>query len=118
MAYNTTLSDRIREALVDLPQVEEVEEKEMFGGMCFMVNGKMCVGVMKEEMMCRIDPGMKETVLEKEGCRPMTMGGKTMNGYVLIAVEGMKTKKAFDYWIALCLDFNPLAKASKKAKRK
>lgn len=114
MAYNTTLSDRIREALADLP---DVEEKEMFGGMCFMVNDKMCVGVMKEEMMCRIDPAIEETVLEKEGCRPMTMGGKTMKGYVLIAEEGMKSKKAFDYWIGLCLEFNPLAKASKKAKR-
>ncbi len=114
MAYNTELSDRIREALLDLPRVEE---KEMFGGMCFMVNDKMCVGVMKDEMMCRIDPAMKEVLLEKEGCRPMTMGGKTMNGYVLVAEEGMKTKKAFDYWIALCLEFNPLAKASKKSKR-
>ncbi len=114
MAYNTALSDRIREALAELP---DVEEKEMFGGMCFMVNDKMCVGVMKDEMMCRIDPDMKETLLEKEGCRPMTMGGKTMNGYVLIAEEGMKTKKAFDYWIGLCLEFNPFAKASKKAKR-
>ena len=114
MAYNTALSDRIREALVDLP---DVEEKEMFGGMCFMVNGKMCMGVMKDEMMCRINPAMKEVLLEKEGCRPMTMGGKTMNGYVLIGEEGMRTKKAFDYWVGLCLEFNPLAKASPKTKR-
>jgi TfoX/Sxy family transcriptional regulator of competence genes len=115
MAYNKALSDRIREALADLPKVEE---KEMFGGMCFMVNDKMCVGVMKEDMMCRIDPELKETVLEMEGCRPMTMGGKTMNGYVLISEEGMKSKKEFDYWIGLCLEFNPLAKASKKTKKK
>ena len=114
MAYNTSLSDRIREALVDLPNVEE---KEMFGGICFMVNDKMCVGVMKEEMMCRIDPALKESLLEKEGCRPMTMGGKTMTGYVLVAEEGLKRKTDFDHWISLCLAFNPLAKASKKAKR-
>lgn len=101
--------------MADLPVVEE---KEMFGGMCFMVNDKMCVGVMKDEMMCRIDPDISGTVLEKHGCRPMTMGGKTMNGYVLVSEEGMKTKKAFDYWIGLCLEFNPLAKASKKAKKK
>jgi TfoX/Sxy family transcriptional regulator of competence genes len=115
MAYNEALSDRIREALADLPNVEE---KEMFGGMCFMVNDKMCLGVSKDDMMCRIDPAMKETLLEMTGCRQMTMGGKTMNGYVLISEEGMKSKKEFDYWIGLCLEFNPLAKASKKAKKK
>jgi TfoX/Sxy family transcriptional regulator of competence genes len=113
LAYNEEISNRIREALMHLPKVEE---KEMFGGVCYMVNGKMCLGVMKEEMMCRIDPEVLETVLGQTGCRPMTMGGKTMKGYVLVSEEGMKAKKAFDYWIGLCLEFNKIAKASKKKK--
>lgn len=115
MAYNEALSDRIREALAHLP---DVEEKEMFGGICFMVNSKMCVGVTKDEMMCRIDPALKESLLETPGCRQMSMGGKTMNGFVLVSEEGMGSKKAFDHWIGLCLEFNPLAKASKKAGKK
>lgn len=115
MAYNRQLSDRIREALAEQP---EVEEKEMFGGVCYMVNGKMCIGVMKDEMMCRIDPIVIETVLETEDCRLMTMGGKTMKGYVLVGLEALKRKKAFDYWIGLCLEFNPLATASKKTGKK
>jgi TfoX/Sxy family transcriptional regulator of competence genes len=115
MAFNEKLADRIRESLVNEKQVEE---KNMFGGVCFMVNGKMCVGVVKDEMMCRIDPEMDETVLEKAGCRRMDFTGKPMKGYVFISSEGMKTKKAFDYWINLCLDFNSTAKASKKKKLK
>jgi len=88
----------------------------MFGGVCFMLKGKMCIGVVKDEMMCRIDPDIYETALEKNGCREMIFTGKPMRGYVFISEEGMKTKKDFDYWIGLCLDFNNKAKASKKKK--
>ena len=51
MAYSEKLNDRIRESL---QKVKNVEEKYMFGGVCYMVNGKMCVGVVEDEMMCRI----------------------------------------------------------------
>lgn len=115
MAYDEKLADRIRESLVDIPKVQE---KFMFGGVCFMVNGKMCIGVVKDEMMCRIDPQMDEIVLEKEGCRQMDFTGKPMKGYVFIAEEGMKTRKDFEYWIDLCLEFNSKAKASKKKQKK
>ena len=115
MAFNEKLADRIRESLVDL---KKVEEKYMFGGVCFMVDGKMCIGVVKDEMMCRINPKIDEVVLEKTGCRPMDFTGKRMKGYVFISEEGMKTKKAFDYWLSLCLEFNSLAKASKKKAKK
>lgn len=111
MAYNELLANRIREALVNENQVEE---KKMMGGLCFMVNGKMCVGIMKDEMMCRIDPDVYEQALEKPGCRAMDMGGKVMKGYVLVDEYGMKTQNDFAYWIDLCLTFNPKAKASKK----
>ena len=111
MAFDEKLADKIREALVDLPVVEE---KYIFGGVCFMVNGKMCIGVVKDEMMCRIDPAKEEQVLERIGCRPMDFTGKSMKGFVYIAEEGRKKKKDFDYWLALCLEFNTVAKASKK----
>lgn len=114
MAYNEKLADRIREAVANLPNVME---KFMFGGVCFMVNGKMCVGVVKDEMMCRINPDIYEAALEKEGCREMVFTGKPMRGYVYISDEGMKTKREFDYWINLCLEFNSQAKAAKKRKK-
>lgn len=111
MAFDEKLNNRIREALLELP---DVSEKHMFGGVCYMVNGKMCIGVVKDEMMCRIGPQQYEKALERKGCREMTFTGKPLNGYVYVSDEGMKTKKDFDHWIRLCLEFNKIAKASKK----
>ena len=113
MAYNEKLSDRIREALVS---EKKVDEKIMFGGICFMVNDKMCIGVMKDEMMCRIDPNKREELLEKNGCKEMSFTGKIMKGFVLVEEEVIKTKKDLMYWVNLCLEFNPKAKSSKKKK--
>jgi TfoX/Sxy family transcriptional regulator of competence genes len=116
MAYNEKLADRIRE---ELESVKKVEEKFMFGGVCFMVNDKMCTGVVKDEMMCRIDPDIYESLLDKKGCRPMDFNGRPMKGYVFISDEGMRSKKELSYWVGLCLEFNKKAKSSKpKAKRK
>jgi TfoX/Sxy family transcriptional regulator of competence genes len=111
MAYNEKLADRIREVLASVPTTTE---KNMFGGVCFMVNNKMCVGVVKDEMMCRINPALQDMVLERAGCRIMDFTGRPMKGYVFISEEGMKSKKDFMYWINLSLVFNKLAKASKK----
>ena len=113
MAYNEKLADRIREALAAVP---ELEEKIMFGGVCFMVNGKMCMGVVKDEIMCRIDPEMDEIVLERDGCRPMDFTGRPMKGYVFVSEAGMKNKKELQYWVDLSLEFNARAKSSKKKK--
>ncbi|TDE15564.1 TfoX/Sxy family protein [Dyadobacter psychrotolerans] len=111
MAFNEKLSDRIREALCD---VDNVTEKYMFGGVCYMVNSKMCVGVAGDKLMCRIGKSMYNNALEKPGCEEMTFNGKPMNGYVYVNEDGMKNREDFNYWIGLCLKFNPEAKASKK----
>jgi TfoX/Sxy family transcriptional regulator of competence genes len=68
MAYDEKLAARIRERLVHLPNVAE---KEMMGGLTFMVNDKMCVGIIKDELMCRVDPSLHEALIEKQGCRTM-----------------------------------------------
>ena len=94
-----------------------VEEKHMFGGTCFMLNGKMCMGVVQDDMMCRIGPDAYEQALERKGCREMVFTGKPMKGYVFVSEEGMKSKKDFDYWIDLCIKFNKDAKSSKKKKK-
>jgi TfoX/Sxy family transcriptional regulator of competence genes len=115
MAYNELLADRIREILVGQP---EIEEKHMMGGVAFMVDNKMCVGVIKDEMMARIDPDIFEEALEKHGCRPMDFTGKPMKGWVFISPEGIEKVKDLEYWIGLALDFNKKAKASKNKTRK
>jgi TfoX/Sxy family transcriptional regulator of competence genes len=114
MAYNEKLANRIRESLQDLPNIEE---KEMMGGLTFMVNDKMCIGIIKDEMMCRIDPNFHETAIEKTGCRTMDFTKRPMKGYVMVDDTGLKTQKEFDYWINLCLEFNSKAKSSKKKKK-
>ena len=113
MAYNEKLNDRIREAMASYPNVEE---KYMFGGTCYMLNGKMCVGVVQADMMCRIGPDAYEKALEKKGCREMVFTGKPMKGYVFVSEEGWKSQKDFNNWIGLCVAFNKDAKASKKKK--
>ena len=115
MAYNEKLATRIREAL---SHRNDVEEKKMFKGVAFMVDGKMCINVSGDEMMCRFDPSLHQTVALKKGFRPMIMKGKQLNGYAYISEEGFKSKKDFDYWINLCLEFNKEARASKKPKQK
>ena len=114
MAYNEKLADRIRE-LIALSH-KNVEEKKMFRGLCFMVNDKMCIGVIGENMMCRIGPDAYEAALEREGCREMDFAKRPMKGYVYVSEEGLRTKKDFDYWVNLCLAFNKEAKASKKGR--
>jgi len=113
MAYNEKLADRIRQCLAE---VKKVAEKEMMGGLTFMVNDKMCIGIIKDEMMCRINPALQEEALSKKGCRIMDFTGRPMKGYVMVDESGMKSKKNFDYFIALCLSFNKVAKSSKQRK--
>jgi TfoX/Sxy family transcriptional regulator of competence genes len=113
MAYDKILANRIREQILEL---ENIEEKEMFGGLCFMFRGKMFVGVFKDEMMCRIDPGLYEEVFEKQGCHEMQFTGKPMKGWILVDESGLKAVSDFNYWIGLAVDYNQYSKASKKKK--
>jgi len=115
MAYDEKLADRIREALADLP---DVKEKVMFSGVVFMVNGKMCINVSHDDIMCRIDPAEHAVLMEREYTREMLMKGKMLKGYLYVEPEGTKTKKQLDFWIDKCLAFNKIAKASKKSKKK
>ena len=113
MAYNEKLTARIREALAHLPKVEE---KRMFRGVTFMVNNKMCITAGDNKIMCRTDPAIHEEVIKRKGCETVKMKGREYKGYVYVSEEGIKTKKDLTYWITLALDFNKLAKSSKKKK--
>jgi len=113
MAYNIKLADRVREYLADFPSLK-IEEKKMFRGLTFMVNGKMCVSVSGENLMCRFDPSLQDEVAERNGFQPMIMKGKQYKGYCYINPYGLKAKKDFEYWVNLCLGFNHKAKSSKK----
>jgi TfoX/Sxy family transcriptional regulator of competence genes len=113
MAYDEHLANRARDFL---SSKRNVKEKKMMGGLTFMVNDKMCVGILNDELMARIDPAVYESVLERKGCREMDFTGRPMKGFVFIGPEGTKLKKDLEYWINLALDFNKKAKSSKKKK--
>jgi hypothetical protein len=115
MAYDINLVNKIREFLVEIPDIE-IEEKEMFAVLNFMVNGKTCICVSGENLMLRFDPKRQEEVSEKHGYETMLMKGKEYKGYGYISPDGFKSKKDFDYFMNLCLDYNKIAKSSKKRK--
>tara|TARA_B100001105_G_C22202094_1_gene361642 strand:+ start:79 stop:435 length:357 start_codon:yes stop_codon:yes gene_type:complete len=118
MPYNEQTVQRIREFFLD--KNAGFIEKKMFSGICFMVDGKMCCGTHVDKktgidrLMCRIGDAVYESSLEKNHVVPMEFTGKPMKGYIYVEEEGFKTKQGLEYWLQLCLDFNPLAKASKK----
>ncbi len=111
MSYNILLANRVRELFQDF---ENVEEKKMMGGLTFMLNDKMCVGILKDELMCRIDPELHESLVEKEGCRTMDFTKRPMIGYILVDEFGIQKQEDLEYWINLAIEFNPKAKSTKK----
>jgi TfoX/Sxy family transcriptional regulator of competence genes len=116
MAYNEFLADRVSQFFVE--KSIPFEAKKMMGGLCYMVNDKMCVGIIKEEIMARIDPEVYEESLLKEGCKEMNFTGRAMKGFVFLTDDATDLEVDLYYWLQLALDFNPKAKASKKRKKK
>jgi len=111
MAYDEFLADRVRVILKDKRVV--YDEKKMMGGLSFMVDHKMCIGVIKNKLMARIDPDIYEQALMKKGCHEMDFTGRPMKGFVFVEPEGVDMDSDLDYWVQLCLDFNPNAKSGK-----
>jgi TfoX/Sxy family transcriptional regulator of competence genes len=115
MPYNEQLADRVREALMD---EGEIIEKRMFGGLCFMLNDKMCMCVNQTELMCRISPDRFDEVIERPATRPMIHNGKTAKNFVYVESDNVKSKKDFDFWLKAALDYNKVAQPSKPKKKK
>lgn len=113
MAYDTLLVQRVREYLVQFPEYE-VTEKKMFGGLALLVNGKMCVNVSGQKLMCRFDPKESQEIQSKLGYLPMIMRGKELQGYCYVEPYGFDSDKDFEFWLNLCLAYNSKAKSSKK----
>lgn len=112
MVYSEKLAERISAYLES--RAVAAEEKKMFGGMAFMVDGKMCVGVTNDDLMVRIDPAIYDEALKKEGCRQMNFTGRSMKGFVFVEQSALARNESLGYWVDLALEFNPRAKSSKK----
>jgi TfoX/Sxy family transcriptional regulator of competence genes len=102
MAYDEKLAQRIRELLSERA---DVEEKKMFGGICYMVAKHMCCGIMGETLMARVGPDNYECCLAKAYTGVMNFTGKPMKGMVYVDPEGIRTRPQLQRWIDTCLDF-------------
>lgn len=120
MAYDSYMADRLRNLLRE--KSIYFEEKKMMGGLCFMVDEKMCFGLMSDKyadtplLMCRVGPENYERALQKPHCSEMNFTGRAMKGFVFVSAEGLDTEQDLEEWVQFCLDYNPIAKKSKKRK--
>jgi TfoX N-terminal domain len=118
MAYEQQRVDQIAQVLRQMNVA--FYEKKMFAGVCFMVDDKMFCGTHTDKktgenlLLCRVGEDKYEEALNKKGSIPMNFTGKPMKGYVFVTEEGYQSPKDLKYWLQLCLDYNPLAKKSKK----
>ena len=118
MAYDDYVVDRIKHVLNQKKIIFEM--KKMIGGLCFMVDDKMCLGTHIDKatqeslLMIRIGHETYQKEKHKEECTPMDFTGKRMKDYAFITADGYDLDDDLEYWIQLCLDFNPIAKSSKK----
>lgn len=113
MAYDQLLARRVRNYLSGFPHLL-INEKKMFGGLAFLINGKMCVNVSGQNLMCRFDPALTESLSAMKGFLPMVMSDKEYKGYCYIEPHGIQEEVDFQFWIQQCLTFNNTARSSKK----
>lgn len=114
MAYNERLAERIRNYL---KHRRGVDEKRMFGGLCFMLNGHMCCGVEKDRLMVRVLPDRYDTLLKKPHAREMDFTGKPLKGFLFIGEAGYRTASGLAMWLDEAVDCSK-SKPPKKKKAK
>lgn len=100
MAYDEGLAQRLRELFQETPGVHE---KKMFGGLVFMVQGHMCVGVSgKNALLARVGPDAFDAALAKPGVRPMVHGGRPMKGFLFVEAAEVAEDEDLLFWVDLC----------------
>lgn len=122
MAYDEFLADRMKKALKEAGSTFEV--RNMMGGLCFMVDDKMCCGILYDKkkeadvIMARVGEEASGDLIDNEKCHPMDFTGRPMKGYVFVTPNGFDSDDDLTFWVQKCLDFNPLAKKSAPKKKK
>lgn len=120
MAFDEYLADRVRQQFTE--RQANFSEKKMMGGLIFMVNDKMCVGVdidkktKMDRLMVRVGPDNYKKALEQKGVENMDFTGKPMKGFVFVSPNGFDTDEDLSHWIDQAMAYNPFAKSSKKKK--
>jgi len=113
MAYDEKLAQRIREVLKG---TKKVAEKEMFGGVAFLLEGKMFVGIVKDDLMVRVGKENHDQAIAQKHTRTMDFTGKPMVGYVFVSPAGLKGRAALAKWVGMAKGFVATLPAKRKKK--
>jgi len=102
MAYDEGLAERIRDHFRDR---RDIEEKKMFGGLCFMISNHMCCGIVGEVLMARVGPENYEKCLGKKYASEMDFTGKALKGMVYVLPGGIDSDASLGEWLDTCVKF-------------
>lgn len=101
MAYDSGLAERVREALAELP----VDEKRMFGGIAFLLDGNMVCGLLNEDLIVRVGPVVYDESLRLPHTRVFDLTGRVMRGWVTVGPDGYESDRDLRAWVARGLNF-------------
>jgi TfoX/Sxy family transcriptional regulator of competence genes len=120
MAFDEELAERVLGALGARADIDPktIERKAMFGGVSFMVRGAMCVGVLGEQIVARLDPDAADALLDDPGVRPMDFTGRPMRGWLYVNAAALASDAALATWVDRCVDFATKKTATKKTATK
>jgi TfoX/Sxy family transcriptional regulator of competence genes len=115
MSYDEKTAERIRKVLA---KRDDVGERKMFGGLCFMVNDRMCVGLTSEALMVRVGPDAHEDAMAQPHARPMDFTGRVMRGFVFVDPPGFASPASLARWVKRGVDFALTAPAPRPKKKR
>ncbi len=117
MSYDEKLTVRVRKTL---NRKQGFSERKMFGGICFMLNGNMCGGVLNDDFIVRVKPEKYAAMMKRPHTRAFDFTGKPMKGFVVVAPKGCRTEAMLKKWVAMgirCASTLP-AKRKKRPQKK
>lgn len=115
MSYDEALAARVRK---NLPPNDRIVEKKMFGGLAFLLDGKMFVGVTERDLMARVGPDAYEAALERPHVRPMDFTGRPLTGFVFVGPAGVRTDADVGLWVRETMEFVRGLPTKPKTRRK
>ncbi len=117
MAYDESLAQRVRRALA---AEQGIAEKKMFGGIAFLLRGKMSIGILGQDLVVRVDPAEQDKLLRYPQVRPMDFTGRPMKGFLYVGPKATASGAGLKAWLKRGLDYarSLPAKPKKKAKTK
>lgn len=115
MAFDEHLAERVRRLLA--PR-EDVDEKQMFGGIAFMIRGHMACGIVKSNLMVRVDPDAADGFLREPHARPMDFTGRPMRGFLFVDAPGVASAPALRMWVGRAVNCTEQKSAKNKSARK